>query len=217
MTLDNPAIQGQALAAGRTFMNSLPDIPPGLITHCSLHWAATPYGWALTRNGQGGTIPYQVVADLDAAGNTILVSGMSPSANARDIPASATADVDYCASTYHRNSHGVAASISAMVGAGPHSFGLNPIDIHLVEYMCAGAAALCAKYGIDASAPQNCYTHAEAAIWDSYFLGDDPDCRWDLATLEATDADIATLKVTATSVGDQLRARIHAYKISLLE
>lgn len=217
MDLNNAQIQAQALAAARAYAATLPAISPGLVTHCSMHWAATPYGWARARHAANGIIPYQVVADVDASGNTVLVPGMSPTVNAHDIPPGAVMDVDYCASVYHRNSHGVAVSISAMVGAGPHSFGAAPITAHLVEYMCAGAAALCAKYNVDASVAQSCFTHAEAAIWDSYFLGDDPDCRWDLAILDASGADIPALKANTPAVGNQLRARVHAYKLQLMQ
>lgn len=216
MRLGDPAIEAQALTAARTFLGTLPEIAPGRVTHCSMHWAATPYGWARARAAQGGAIPYQVVADLDLAGNAMLVRGMSATLNARDIPAGLTPDVDYCASVWHRNSHGVAVSISAMVGAGPHDFGSAPITALLVEFMCAGAAALCAKYGVDASGQQTCFTHAEAALWDNYFLGEDPDCRWDLCVLDPTPGDIAALKAGTTATGDQLRARVHAYKVQLL-
>jgi len=217
MKLGDPTIQSQALAAARTYLATLAPLPPQSLTHCSMHWAATPYGWARQRKASGDVIPYQVVSDRDATGKTILVAGMDPKVNARAIPQDERPDIDYCASVWHRNSHGVAVSISAMLDAGPRNFGVAPIDAALVEFMCAGAAALCAKYGIDASDPQTCFTHAEAACWDNYFLGDDPDCRWDLSILEASTADTATLKANAPVVGKQLRDRVRAYKVILMK
>jgi hypothetical protein len=209
--LADSTVETRALTAARAFMTTLPDVAPGTLTHCSMHWAAMPYGWALDRAAQGLPLPYQVVADRDAAGTELLVEGMSAALNARRLTLETPAGVEYCASVRGRNSHGVAVSISAMAGAEPRTFGEAPIDAALVEFMCAAAGALCAKYGIDARFPAACYTHAEAAIWDGYFLGDDPDPRWDLAILEPSDLDPAALKAVTTSNGDRLRARVHAY------
>jgi hypothetical protein len=208
----DPDTEARALSAARRFMTTLPDLEAGTLDHCSMHWAAMPYGWALRRAEQDLPLPYQVVADRDAAGGEVLVTGMDPALNARRLTSEMPAGVDYCASVRGRNSHGVAVSISAMTGAEPHSFGDAPIDAALVEFMCAAAGALCAKYGIDARSQSACYTHAEAAIWDGYFLGDDPDPRWDLAILEPSDVDPAALKAVTAQTGDRLRALVHAYK-----
>jgi hypothetical protein len=207
----DPTIETRALTAARAFMTTLPDVAAGTLAHCSMHWAAMPYGWALDRAEEGLPLPYQVVADRDAAGAEVLVAGMSPALNARRLSLEMPAGIDYCASVRGRNSHGVAVSISAMAGAEPRTFGDAPIDAALVEFMCAAAGALCAKYGIDARLQTACYTHAEAAIWDGYFLGDDADSRWDLAILEPSDLDPAALKAVTTSTGNRLRARVHAY------
>ena len=67
------------------------------------------------------------------------------------------------------------------------------------------------RIGIDARSPAACYTHAEAAIWDGYFLGDDPDPRWDLAILEPSDLNPAALKAVTTTTGDRLRVRVQTY------
>ena len=208
-------IEARALTAARGFMMTLPDLQPGALAHCSMHWAAMPYGWALDRAEQGLPLPYQVVADREAAGREVLVAGMDPALNARRLSLEMPAGVDYCASVRGRNSHGVAVSISAMAAADPRDFGAAPIDAALVEFMCAAAGALCAKYDIDARLQSACYTHAEAAIWDDYFLGDDPDPRWDLALLEPSDLDPAALKAVTAQTGDRLRARVHAYRIAL--
>ena len=211
----DPTTEARALTAARGFMMTLPDVEPGTLAHCSMHWAAMPYGWALDRAEQGLPLPYQVVADREGAGLEVLVAGMNPALNAGRLSLEMPAGVDYCASVRGRNSHGVAVSISAMAGAEPRAFGDAPIDAALVEFMCAAAGALCAKYGIDARSQSACYTHAEAAIWDDYFLGDDPDPRWDLAILEPTDLGPAALKAITTQTGDRLRARVHAYQIAL--
>ncbi len=215
MQFADPTTEARALTAARGFMMTLPDVEPGTLAHCSMHWAAMPYGWALDRAEQGLPLPYQVVADREGAGLEVLVAGMNPALNAGRLSLEMPAGVDYCASVRGRNSHGVAVSISAMAGAEPRAFGDAPIDAALVEFMCAAAGALCAKYGIDARSQSACYTHAEAAIWDDYFLGDDPDPRWDLAILEPTDLGPAALKAITTQTGDRLRARVHAYQIAL--
>lgn len=208
------------ISKSRTVLNALPQIAPGLATHLSMHWAATPYGWALARAANGSVIPYNLITDVDQNGDVVIVNGMDPRRNARDIDPSETPDVDYCASCWHRNSHGLAVSISALYDGGPASFGAYPLTERLVDGMCAAAGALCAKYGVDASNPATCFTHAEAAIWDAYFWGDttpDGDTRGDLCILEAhPEMSTAQLKANASVIGDQLRSRVRAYKLALL-
>lgn len=209
------------LAKAQTYYDASPDIAPGLVTHVSLHWAAMKYGWSLDCLAHGTPVPYNIVADVDAAGSVVLVTGMDPTKNARDLDQTLdVADVTYCASCWHRNSHGVAASISALYNGSASDFGPYPVTEHLVDLMCAGAAALCAKYGVDSSNPATCFTHAEAAIWDGYFWGDptpDGDTRGDLCILEAhPEMSTAELKASAPVVGQMLRKRIRAYKLALL-
>jgi hypothetical protein len=219
LVVDRP-LDTSVLEKARAFYGALPSIAPGLVTHISLHWSATKYGWAVDLAAAGSPIPYNVVADVDAAGNVILVTGMDPRNNARDIGQDEVMDVTYCASCWHRNSHGIAASISALENAGPADFGPYPLSELLVDSLCAGAAALCAKYGVDASNQATCFTHAEAAIWDGYFWGDPtPDgiTRGDLCILEAhPEMSTAQLKANAPLVGNLLRSRIHEYKVALL-
>jgi hypothetical protein len=215
MTLGDPAIQSNALAAARTYFAQLPILGAQSLTHCSMHWAAMPYGWAREQHTAGTRLPYQVVSDRDIDGLPLLIAGMDPALNARTIALDERADSDYCASVWRRNSRGVAVSISAMLDAEPSDFGSAPIDATLVEYMCAGAAALCARYGINPSDPQACFTHAEAACWDGYFWGEDADCRWDLAILDPASADAATLRAAVPVTGDRLRARILVYALAL--
>ncbi|HEY4442620.1 MAG TPA: hypothetical protein VGN14_19355, partial [Candidatus Elarobacter sp.] len=143
-------------------------------------------------------------------------AGPSPNVNAREITPEMRMNVDYCASCRGRNSHGMATSIAAMAGATPADFGTAPIDAAQYEFLCAATAALCVKYGVDPTDPQQCYTHAEAALWDGYFGTGDEE-RWDLAVLEPADVDIATLAELAPKSGDRLRARIAAYAAALAE
>ena len=210
----------QMVSKGRTVLAGLPALAPGLVTHVSLHWAATPYGWAIAKSQNGDVIPYNLIADVNAQGNVVIVSGMDPRRNARDIDPRERQDVDYCASCYHRNSHGLAASISALENGGPGDFGHYPLSERLVDALCVSAAAICAKYGVDASSNTTCFTHAEAAIWDGYFWGDptpDGDTRGDLCILEAhPEMSDAQLKANAPIIGDLLRGRIHDYKLALL-
>lgn len=212
---------GAVLAKAQDFLAGLPDVEAGLIARISLHWAAMKYGWAVDLAAKGDVIPYNVVADIDANGSFLLVQGMNPGLNARQIGADGeTMDVTYCGSCWHRNSHAVAASISALANGSAADFGPYPLTEHLVDAMCAGAAALCTKYRIDASDPKTCYTHAEAAILDGYFWGDptpDGDTRGDLCVLEAhPEMSTDQLKANAPLAGAMLRRRIHAYKVALL-
>ena len=196
--------------AARAFLARLPVVSSRGIRRCSLHWSATPYGWARERAARGLTLPYNVVVDRDAAGDWILIPGMHPVRNARRLTLEMQEGVEYCASIRGRNSHGVSASIAAMDDATPSAFGAAPICAASVELLCASAAALCARYGIDARDVQACYTHAEAALWDGYFgTGDDE--RWDMALLEPSADDVPALAERAVRTGDLLRARIAAY------
>jgi hypothetical protein len=116
-----------------------------------------------------------------------------------------------------RNAHGVAASVSAMFRATPERFGDYPINEQLIEFLCAGAAALCAKYDIDAVSAESCYTHAEAAVRDGYFLDEAPDARWDFAVLQATSESPESLKTRVSETGNHLRLHIQKYKGKLLK
>src|SRR5207253_3036762 len=78
-------IDAAALEKARAFSLSLPAIGPGLITHISLHWSATKYGWAVEAAHAGAALPYNVVADVDHRGDILLVPGMDPRKNAREI------------------------------------------------------------------------------------------------------------------------------------
>ena len=208
--LGDPELEARALRAARAFLATLPAVSPGGIRRCSLHWSATPHGWARERAARGLSLPYNVVVDRNATGDWILVSGMHPVRNARRLTLEMQEGVEYCASIRGRNSHAVSASIAAMDDASPSAFGAAPIDAASVELLCASAAALCARYGIDARAAEACYTHAEAALWDGYFgTGDDE--RWDMAVLEPGGDDVAALGERAVQTGNLLRARIAAY------
>lgn len=211
--LADPQLDVRALAAAREYLATLPDVERGALRRISLHWSATPYGWARDRSAQGLALPYNVVVDV-VDGVPVLVAGMDPRLNARPLSLEMKANAEYCASVRGRNSHGVGASIAAMSDASPASFGDAPIDAVRIEFLCAGAGALCAKYAIDAHVPDACYTHAEAALWDGYFgTGDDE--RWDLCVLEPTNADRDVLAALAPRTGDRLRARIAGYAARL--
>ena len=212
--LADPGLDARALHAARAYLATLPDVERRGLGRISLHWSATGYGWARERAAQGAAMPYNVVADVDGDGTPVLVTGMDPRHNARPLSLAMNANVDYCASVRGRNSHGVGVSIAAMEGASPASFGAAPIDATRIEFLCAAAGALCAKYGIDAHVPEACYTHAEAALWDGYFgTGDDE--RWDLALLEPARIDRDGLAALVPQTGDRLRRRIVAYASAL--
>ena len=214
MHLGDPDLEARALAAARAFLPTLPPVGPGGLTRCSLHWSATPYGWARDRVARGLAMPYNVVVDRAAADELVLVRGMHPVRNARRLSLEMQDGVEYCAAVRGRNSHGVAASIAAMDGATPGAFGAAPIDAASIEWLCASAAALCVRYGIDPRVPESCYTHAEAALWDGYF-GTSADERWDMATLEPFLGELDVLAERAGRTGDLLRERIAHYAASV--
>ena len=115
----------------------------------------------------------------------------------------------------------------------PNDFGSDPLQMHEIEFLCAGAAAFCVRFGIDsggislASDPYygepNILTHAEAAnlvgappAYTAYGpqpIGDVE--RWDLATLVPAPEGVLVTATHAGIVGDALRQRIHLYAAAL--
>ena len=211
-TTDNPLLQS-ALDAAQTFHAQLPLLaPPQFFDHIYLHWSVEHWGCT---DGN-----YNAEVDL-GTGEWVLKITHDPRDNAVDIfPGGA-----YAAHTYKRNSHAFGFAITGMIGATPSDFGPEAVQYHELEYLCAGAAAVALKYGLDASGTAyggaypgsyTIMTHAEAAIADDYFPGDgDPDPRWDLSRFKES-ASIVT-KPEALMNASILRSRIHQYKVALSE
>lgn len=188
----------RALDEGRKFLAALPAITQagGFIDHIPLHWAVETYTM--------GDKAYNGVVRLGSDKAWHLVLETDPNLNST-IPE----QPGYAEHTWKRNGHGFGLAVEAMLGATPSNFGLFPIQQHQIEMLCAGAAAVAAKYGIQCMDDRCVYTHAEAAILDGYF-GE----RWDLARL-APD-DFALTRREAIITGDQLRGRCHDYKLTLI-
>jgi hypothetical protein len=121
-------------------------------------------------------------------------------------------DAPMASHTWHRNSWALGIAIGGMDGATTNNFGKDPVQLHELQYLCAGAAALAAKYGVQANqdlggGEHTIMTHAEAAIQDGYF-GE----RWDLALFEPG----PLTQTGARYHGDLLRQRIHVIKSQLI-
>ena len=190
---------------GARLLQSLPDLtPPQRLTHIPMHWAVETYT-------MGDKAYNVVVREITAGMPWELVVETDPRLNATSPP-----QEGYAAHTYQRNSFGIGFSVEAMAGASTSNFGQYPVQVHMLEVLCAGVGAAGCKYGIDIMVPQNCYTHAEAADWDGYLCGnsEDPDCRWDLERF-IPGAD-PILPARAHLNGDLLRARAHQYKLVYL-
>jgi hypothetical protein len=207
MNLDPKApLDKAALGVSFEFSTQLPSLGAGQsLTHLYLHWSATGYF--------GSFYEYNAVISLritDRAWICNVVTG--PRLNATSPP-----QQGYAAHTYQRNSHAFGLCVDAMTDAIPSNFGSSPITLEEVETLCACAAVICLKYGIDSADPKLVMTHGEAAILDGYFILDaTPDgvTRWDLARLTASDIPIS--REEAVENGNKLRARIHEYKLNLM-
>jgi len=206
----NAPLDYDALAKASEFLKALPPLPWNLIhplyfDHLYLHWSVEQFGCL-----DGA---YNAEVDLEADQWVIKITH-DPLDNAVSIT-----NGPYAAHTYHRNSHGFGLAVTGMVGATTDNFGAEGVQNHQLEVLFAAAGAVCEKYKIDAvgktKGEYNVMTHAEAAILDGYFPGDgDPDSRWDLARLAASDAPLT--KVEAIAIGTSIRFRVHKYKGALL-
>lgn len=208
MNFDTSAALDQtALAVGIGFNANLPALAAGeSLTHLYLHWAVT--GYHACDSAYNGVISLDPVKSLWDATITA-----DPRLNATE-----PVQDGYAAHTYLRNSHAFGLAVAGMIDATPSDFGPNPITLHEVETLCAVGAAVCLKYGIDSTQAALVMTHGEAAILDGYFITDSPSdgvTRWDLARLSASDN--AVTKDECVNTGNQLRQRIHQYKLEMMK
>ncbi len=209
-------LAAEALAAGKTLLADLPEISAGGITRCYLHWTAQDY-----------CTPYP---DYNVC---VVLAGSAWQLEITHDPRDQVKGPPYEAShTWHRNTNAVGISITGMVNATYQDFGTEPIQVHEVDYLCAGAAALCKKYDldplgqvsyeqrtqhvdnngdtVDTEAEPYVITHAEAAMYDSY-----DDERWDLGVFEPLPAGQVPTDEQRMANGDLLRSRIHGYYTAL--
>ena len=191
-----------AVQQGIVLYRALPALGDGeKISRIYLHW---------TVEGQGA---------CDGAYNIVvpLVGGVYRATIATSPRLNATNPVQdgYAAHTWQRNSYAVGIAVNGMDGAGVNAsyFGDDPVQMHAIEVMCAAAAAVALKYGIDASSQLlngefAIETHATVAVYDGY-----PDERWDLARFHASPEPLTNDERTASAA--VLRARAHQYKYAL--
>jgi hypothetical protein len=210
------ALLDEALDAGKALMAALPTIAPGLLTRGYLHWAVSPYD--STFSDYNGMV---ILKD----GRWALVVTHDPRDNAPGLNNNAEAS-----HTWHRNTGAFGISIAGMMGADVHNFGVCPVQMHQLEYLCACAAAFCVKYGIDTNGnvtngsthtdndgnpvnttgEHNLLTHAECAVIDNY-----PSERWDLGSFIPLPSGVELTTEMRASCGSVLRARTHLYAAAL--
>lgn len=216
----------EALAEGKRFFANLPDVPAPGFDRIYLHWSVEAY------NCTDGAYNAEVYLP-DGSSQFAMLITHDPRGNVAGTPQTEASH------TYKRNTGAFGIAISGLVGASYNDLGGQPVTLHEEEFLCACAAAVAAKYGIqaDSSAPGKFYpdhlanektimTHAEAALttpsgsYGHYYCysvnpwrennSGDSDCRWDLAEDEAS--GIAPNEDAARAHGDVLRARIKQYK-----
>jgi hypothetical protein len=228
--IDAP-LNPKALSAGIAFRHTLPVLPPNDVDRIYLHQSAEEYGCV--------DDAYHAVVRLDTAVAPDAWE-IAPSHDVHDNARSTFSVTDYAEHTYCRNEGAVAIALDGLIGAqvSPNDFGSEPIQMHEVEFLCAGAAAFAVTFGIDTGGfsrslgdarsrayvgEPNILTHAEAANlpgspvqYASY--GPAPIGtveRWDLATLIAAPAGVLVTATHASIVGIALRKRIHLYAAAM--
>jgi hypothetical protein len=214
-----------ALTAAKGFLSELPAVPPGDLTRVYLHWSAEEYHCT--------DASYHAVVALSGDAWEIAYTH-----DVRKNAKSTFSEVNYAEATAGRNRGSCAIAIDGLIGKfSPSDFGSEPIQMHEVEYLCAGAAAFCVRYGIDAlghATDDDVYggafygeptilTHSEAAN----MVGVPPQYaaygpapigtseRIDLACLVPAPPGEQVTPTHAYVVGTELRARIHAYAQAL--
>lgn len=196
-------IDSSVLADAKAFEATLPSISVGDIRRVYLHWAVAPFGCTFK--------DYNFMVNL-VNGKWVIQTTGDPRDNVPGLTSAPTHS-----HTWHRNSWALGIAIGGMDGATQSNFGKDAVELHELEYLCAAAAIVCKKYGVQANDyaskgqtgphEMTVMTHAEAAIQDGYF-GE----RWDLAEFEPGPISISG----AYYHGDLLRRRIHTIKAAFL-
>lgn len=197
----------------RAFYKTLPDAAAGALTRLYLHWTA-------------GAIS---VCDSQYNAEARLVNGIWVLSVTHDPRDNIGASPNYAAHTYMRNGGALGLAITGMDGSGvdQHNFGTHPVTVAGLLNLCAGAAALCKKYGIDplGTVPTgsligetNILTHAEAADRPGTPLRYAPygplsTCeRWDLSLFAPLPQGQAITAGDVKQCGDALRSVSHTIK-----
>jgi hypothetical protein len=211
-----------ATLAGRAFLETLPKVPDGDLTRVYLHQSAQEYGCA--------DAAYHAVVSLRGG-----IWQIVPSHDVRTNARSTFSEVNYAPHTYHRNTGAVAIAVDGLIGSqvSQNDFGSEPLQMHEIEHLCAGAAAFCMAFGIDSGGlsydadpyygEPTILTHGEAAnivgappAYTPYGLPPIGTLeRWDLTTLVPVPAGVMLSDAHAKIVGDELRGRIHYYAAAL--
>ena len=179
------AIDSDVVADAREYMTTLPAIKAGDVHRIYLHWAVAPFGCLFD--------DYNAMVDLES-GRWVFKTTRNPQNNVPGLNQDPMA-----AHTWHRNSWALGIAIAGMDGATTSNFGNDPVQLHELQYLCAGAAALALKYEVQAN--------DDLGGGDGYF-GE----RWDLAMFEP-----GTLTPDGARYhGSLLRRRIHSIKLALM-
>jgi len=206
-----------AVGDAQKFYNTLPTVPQNGINRLYLHWSVAPYGCLFQ--------DYNAMADFE--NNSWILKTTNSEAN-NVVGLNNNPEASH---TWHRNSGAAGISIAGMDGATENNFGPHPITVYGLHYLCAGSAAICKKYNIDAlgkvvngnthtandgttiinTTGEWCIlTHGECAVIDLY-----PTERIDLGTLISLPIGVTLTPEMRSICGDALRTMIHAYKLAL--
>jgi hypothetical protein len=211
----NAAIVPGILDKAKSFYAKLPECTSGGLRYIYLHWTVGSMGECF--DDYNVETPY-------ANGDYYFAMTHSPLDN------DATGSMqNYAAHTFHRNTGGIGVAITGMDGATVNNFGDDGVTVTGLTYLCAAAAVVAAKYGIDVAGTKadgfyagehTVLTHAEAAD----LVGNPPQyepygplngaTRWDLCSFVAVPEGESL--PPAHVCGDALRSLIHSYKEALL-
>jgi hypothetical protein len=215
----NGQLNGEIVKAAKAFVLQLPEVPAGALTRIYAHWTVGHYGQ--------GFPDYNVGITNDPIGHFGFVILGDPRDNAIGVNANPVHS-----HTYMRNTGALGIACEAMLGGNEQNFGPQPLTMMMLEWLCAGIAALAQKYDIDIAGmstqppyagEHNELTHAEAANE----IGDPPQYtpygppppdgseRWDLGSFHALAPGLVVTQAMATACGDAIRTKAHAYKLAL--
>lgn len=205
------------LAQAKVLQVQLPDAPKGDISRIYLHWSVAKPCVDFP--------DYNVMVTIKDGHHELDITH-DPRDNALS-----TFKPSYATHTYHRNKGAVGICLAGMDGATEQDYGPDPVTVAGLTYLCAAAAVVALKYGIDLSqfsepGPVGAYanetvilTHAEAANrpgeplqYENYFVSGE---RWDLGSFTAVPSGHTLTVVDITACGNALRKMAHNYKVAL--
>ena len=160
----------------------------GMIDHVYLHWTAGWYGQCYD--------DYHIC--IDQHGEIYLMCDTFTEKKAH---------------TLWRNTGAVGISLCCCGDAtatveGSVNLGSEPPTADQIEVMAEVVAVLADEFGLRLDCSDFVMTHYEAAYWDGYAPGQDPDCRWDLWFLP----DYYGADGSLTDGGDLIRGKAAWYQ-----